>query len=164
MAGPHLRHNVRALIVDDQQRRLLLMRFELRDQNLTLWATPGGGVEPGEDVLAALRRELAEEAGLDLADEVPPAHVWSERVVTDGHAKGYDGVLNEFFLVRVPACFEPGGSLNAQGLREENIHDHRWWSSSDLLAAPSVTVFGPRRLPALFADLLESVPTTPTEL
>jgi 8-oxo-dGTP diphosphatase len=164
MAEPRLRHNVRALIVDDQRRRLLLTRFELRDQNLTLWATPGGGVEPGEDARAALRRELAEEVGLDLADKATPAHVWSERVVSEGHAKGYDGVLNDFFLIRVPACFQPRGSLNAQELRDENIHDHRWWSSSDLLTAPNETVFGPRRLPALFADLLESVPTTPTEL
>jgi ADP-ribose pyrophosphatase YjhB (NUDIX family) len=152
------------LIVDDRERRLLLVRFELPDQHFTLWATPGGGVEPGEGVLEALMRELHEEVGLDTATAMAPVHVWSERVVAQGHAKGYDGVVNDYFLIEVPARFEPRGSLTDQQLRDENIHAHRWWSSSDLLTAPAGTTFGPRRLPGLFADLLRYVPTSPIRL
>ena len=61
-----------------------------------VWATPGGGVEPGESLLAALRRELDEEVGLVL-DHDPP-HVWHQEVVRPGRFEGYDGVTNDYFL------------------------------------------------------------------
>jgi 8-oxo-dGTP diphosphatase len=40
------------------------------------YTPPGGNVEPGEDLLDALRRELAEELHLDLADATQPELCW----------------------------------------------------------------------------------------
>src|SRR5581483_10135647 len=62
MSGLPLRENVRA-VVRDRRGRILLLRYE--DAYSRWWVTPGGGREPGESDEATLRRELAEEIGLE---------------------------------------------------------------------------------------------------
>lgn len=54
---------VRALIVDHKGRILLV-----RHSYGAVWYLPGGGVDKGEPLLTALRRELAEELGLRFQD------------------------------------------------------------------------------------------------
>lgn len=50
-------------IVLDGARRLLLVRRR-NDPGRGLWSVPGGRVEPGETVAAAVEREVLEETGL----------------------------------------------------------------------------------------------------
>ena len=57
----NLREAVRALLLDDDG-HLLLVRYEF--PTATVWGLAGGGLEPGEDDIAGLRRELREELGL----------------------------------------------------------------------------------------------------
>jgi ADP-ribose pyrophosphatase YjhB (NUDIX family) len=52
-----------AALVLDARRRILLHRRHVGDG----WAPPSGGVEPGESIEGALRRELCEETGLEVA-------------------------------------------------------------------------------------------------
>src|SRR6476620_6458670 len=66
--GLRIRPAARAVVMDTN-RRVLLVHFDFGPDDLPtgLWACPGGGVDPGESLEAALVRELREEVGLDVA-------------------------------------------------------------------------------------------------
>jgi ADP-ribose pyrophosphatase YjhB (NUDIX family)/GNAT superfamily N-acetyltransferase len=157
LTRPNLRPAARGVILDPSD-RVLLVRFEFADG--PLWATPGGGLEADESLLEGLRRELAEEVGLAL--EADPPHVWHQEVVAEGHATGYDGVLNDYFLVRAEP-FEVAGTFTAEEMAAENVHGHRWWTLDELQAHEGR--FAPSNLPSLVAELVSTgPPTIPTRL
>ncbi|MEU6328804.1 NUDIX hydrolase [Streptomyces sp. NPDC047049] len=53
-------------VIPDGDGRVLLMRRAADDFMGGLWELPSGGVDPGESLLDALRREVREETGLPL--------------------------------------------------------------------------------------------------
>ncbi|PBC80267.1 8-oxo-dGTP diphosphatase [Streptomyces sp. 2224.1] len=53
-------------VIPDGNGRVLLMRRAADDFMGGLWELPSGGVDPGEGLLDALRREVREETGLPL--------------------------------------------------------------------------------------------------
>jgi 8-oxo-dGTP pyrophosphatase MutT (NUDIX family) len=153
LTGLRIRQSVRALVIDPAD-RVLLVRFEF--PRVTVWATPGGGVEPGETEEQALHRELDEELGLTDVEVGP--HIWSRVHVVPFLDGSWDGQRDHVHLVRVPA-FEPQPRLSWEQLRSERLHELRWWSVDELLAAESRRVrLAPRRLPALFTALLADGP------
>jgi 8-oxo-dGTP diphosphatase len=159
-----LRPAARAIILDEDD-RILLCRFEFpRDgRQFVVWATPGGGVEPGESLLTALRRELREEVGLEI--NADPPHIWHHEHVRAGYpADGYDGAVNDYFLVRVPA-FTPRGSLSDEALAAENVTGLRWWDLAEIADYQGTDRFGPRNLALLLTTLLrEGPPAEPVRL
>ena len=120
MTDLRFRMAVRGFILDDDD-RVLLCRFSaphpaVPDGAEGVWAAPGGGVEPHENPLEALSRELREETGLVLHDR--PPHVWHQEVIGDSHGEDCDGVINDYFLVRA-GQFEPLGTLPAASIQAE---------------------------------------------
>jgi TDG/mug DNA glycosylase family protein len=123
---PTPREAVRALVVDAQE-RVLLMRFENPANGDVWWATPGGGVEEGESDETALRRELLEEAGLD-DPEIGPV-VWRRE-----HVLPWERQLwrqrERFHIVRV----DHHDAVPTIDLTEERVYGHRWWTLDELEA------------------------------
>ena len=56
---------MRAVIVDEQRRCLLLRRSKVCKAFVGTWEWPGGKVDAGESIDQALRREVREEPGLE---------------------------------------------------------------------------------------------------
>lgn len=137
------RHSVRAIILD-KDGRVLLCRFVIPElAGTVVWATPGGKIETGETPLATLSRELQEEVGL--AVPADPPHVWHQEVVAPGHAEGYDGIINDYFLVRT-AAFKPRGTLSYDQLAAECISGLKWWPPHEIASYAGSDLFSPRDL------------------
>ncbi|WP_326614378.1 NUDIX domain-containing protein [Streptomyces scopuliridis] len=162
MSSVNLRHSVRAIVLDEDD-CILLCRFAIPEPAGTVvWAAPGGGIEPGETPLAALRRELQEEVGLTLRTD--PPHVWHQEVVAAGHAAGHDGVINDYFLVRT-AKFTPRGTLSDEQLAAENISGLKWWHPREVASYSGADLFSPRDLATPLTALITSgVPAGPVRL
>ena len=112
-----------------------------------VWFTPGGGLERGESAAAGLRRELAEETGLQDI-QVGPL-LW-----TRFHEFPWDGRTisqhEEFYLVET-ASFEPTMADNPATGERQAFRGFRWWSAEQIRKSPAL--FAPRRL----ADLVDSL-------
>ena len=149
MSAPplRLREAARAVILDPGG-RILLVRFEFPDRSV--WACPGGGLEPGESHEAALRRELREEVGLEL-EELGPC-VWTRTHIIPFLDGRWDGQVERFHLVETES-FVPSPLLTVEQLRAEFVTDVRWWTPAALAA--SREIHAPRRLPQLVVDLRE---------
>jgi ADP-ribose pyrophosphatase YjhB (NUDIX family) len=92
-----------AAIFDDE-RRILCVKRGYPPHN---WALPGGGVDPGESVLAAFAREVLEETGI-VAEAGPLIGVY--------HAPfRNDTVFFHVGRVREHGAWEPDGEIVEQG-------------------------------------------------
>ena len=145
-AGLRIREAVRAVVLDPQD-RILLVRFEF--PTATRWALPGGGVEPGEAAVDALVRELREEAGLEEPAIGP--HIWHRLHIVPFLNGQFDGQREQIHLVRTEA-FDPRPQLSWEQMNAEFVHELRWWTLGEIAA--SNAHFVPERLHALLGDLL----------
>jgi double-stranded uracil-DNA glycosylase len=123
---PTARAAVRALVIDDDD-RILLVQYRRPVGDETWWGTPGGGVDPGESDEQALARELREEIGLHEFELGP---VLYEHVGEFPWARELFRQVNTTYLVRVRE-HEPRATID---LAAEGVVDVRWWSRGELEA------------------------------
>jgi len=144
-----VRLSAKGFVVDEAGRLLLLDCADPARPGVRWWELPGGGVEPGEDEVDALVREVLEETGL-VAD---PAQVgplaWTqestflhrgERRFTRCHGRVVRISLNN--AVALALTDDEQGTILGQ----------RWWAPEEL--ALSAGRFFPRHLPALLPRVL----------
>ncbi|WP_026425471.1 NUDIX hydrolase [Actinokineospora inagensis] len=154
--APSPRPSARVVLLDADHRVLLFHGHDPARLGDTYWFTPGGGVEPGEDLRTAALRELREETGIALPDDGLTGPVWRRRVLFSFAGRTYDGE-EWFFLAHLPA----GSTVDTSGftdLESATIAEHRWWPATDLRTTGD-TVY-----PVQLADLLPELSTWDGEL
>jgi ADP-ribose pyrophosphatase YjhB (NUDIX family) len=97
---------VRAVIFDGEGRVFLV-----KHSYIAGWHLPGGGVETGETLLAALERELREECNIELA-EAPVLHAvhFNRRISRRDHVALY--IVRSFRQIAPP---QPNSEIVAHG-------------------------------------------------
>jgi 8-oxo-dGTP pyrophosphatase MutT (NUDIX family) len=115
----------RALLIHDH--KLLLMKVALPDR--TFWCTIGGGMDPGETVEEAIKRETYEETGLTDQDVK-----WEKPVWHGEHLKKYDGIdtLNQTTFVLGYALNTAINPAALTDMEKSHVQEFRWWSVEDM--------------------------------
>jgi ADP-ribose pyrophosphatase YjhB (NUDIX family) len=100
-----------------QQEGRLLMIKEHKNQAGPAWNFPSGRVEPGEDIIAAARRETREETGLDI--EILGSTGFYQFTSRTGHP-----ILLFHFIADIA-----GGSIQL----ENGITEYKWMTAREIL-------------------------------
>ena len=132
---------------DPQDRILLIEGRDPAGRNAGgWWEIPGGGVDRGEEIEAAVRRELWEEAGIRDADIGPC--VWTQQV--DYTFGGWHFEQDEW--IHVARCdgtsSGPGGLGHLEAIA---FGEQRWWAVEDVVA------HRPRTIPYRMVEFIEDL-------
>ncbi|MFI8994113.1 NUDIX hydrolase [Streptomyces sp. NPDC053542] len=157
-AGTALRRVSRVILLDPEDRVLLMHGFEPDEPTRTWWFTPGGGLEGTESREEAALRELAEETGITDAELGPV--LWQRHCSFPFDGRRWD--QDEwYYLARTHSTKTQLSGLTE--LERRSVAGLRWWTVTELSASHE-TVY-PTRLAELLRTLLdEGPPSAPVVL
>nr|WP_228536414.1 NUDIX domain-containing protein [Nocardia sp. XZ_19_231] len=125
------RTSARVMLLDEQNRVLLLRGHDPMIPEVAFWFTVGGGVEPGENLRDAAVREIYEETGQRVDPASLRGPLWRRVAVFP-----FNGELIRseelFFTLRSPGFQWRPADLTA--LERRTITDHRWCTADDIRA------------------------------
>jgi len=137
---PRLRRAARVVVLDEQD-RVLLLRY---DGHGGFWALPGGSLEDGETYPQAARRELREELGAHDVTLGPHIAVRTSEHPVAGQPTRQ---VERYYLTHITTSQLAAGDPT----QPDEIQAHRWWTAAELHTTDQ-TVF-----PAGLADLLDTI-------
>lgn len=146
------RDAVRLVLVDARGSVLLLHTRDLSNSAFgSAWELPGGGIEPGESFIAAARREIKEETGIEIDSAWIAPPTWRRDVLYA--YRGEQRLQHESIAVAHLEHVAPAVSTSLRVAFESEDHfEHRWWLPQDI--ANSCELFFPRSLPVQLPRLL----------
>lgn len=142
------RIGARVLLLDAADRVLLIHALDPQDPGHHWWELPGGGLDEGEDLADAARREVAEESGIVLPSLGRKLWVRESRF----RYQGRDHHRVEHVFLGRTTDTAPQVALKPTENEKAGLIERRWWSAAELRQCPDKLL--PSTLPDLFDDLL----------
>jgi len=145
-----VRTSSKLVVVDEQDRVLLLDCTDPGAPGLRWAELPGGGIEAGEDAEQAAVREVLEETGLEVPLGAVGPLVWTQTASftwrRERHVAEHEGRVAR---VSGAPALRPVELTDAE---QGTILGLRWWTLQEVAEAPGR--FFPRNLPTLLPRML----------
>lgn len=128
-----MRPGVKALIVHDNKILLISEKVKRNGKSVIISDFPGGGIEFGENLQDALKREVLEEVGLKIQVE-KVVGAWDFVLGSGDHDDPQkDGV--HIVCIGYQCSLRSNAKIDiSKNPSEENIFDAKWYTKEELLA------------------------------